>query len=810
MANPALLQKTNGKYLWFCLLGMGFQPEDAARKTNVNVKHINLGPNMFDKPNKDAFYIVTHFLLEKLNPTRLHEAFRGCWPVLNHKADAEFRKLACAWLREIMDETANAAPKVAASIFLSPGGPKFVSLMLNLAKHVMLQEMKTFTTDGSWVPGAAASPASSLDVAVKRLDLVGARFVKAAVAQDRFLHEYQRRAQLLVKSVRDIRAEIANYDELLKRHSSDFVSAGTSLPEKTKLVRSLWSAIDEMLSTTKENQNAVESVLKGDVDQFVLDGTDCGLKIPQRLLQRIEQLPHQLSSGNVYEAGQLNLLSVLELTNLALQLLREERCKVSQVPKRQLSPQHLQEKRQQMARVLPDLHLMRQKISREEMPAIKTAMRELEADWDRKWMDALKDTPLVSFLNEDSVLGFLSPMAPLSFEPAAETTYKSSVFSQYPAKLPDGKPVVNKSQEGGSPSFSKLKSSLPATVERAENSLVTTRPASQANTSLDWLFDTPPSPPRTQPAPPPQASVRKTTPIHSVSVKTKTQILNMECDNLADQFAAAVTTTSPVEGRLKDADLEGLLSTLQGDPFSTRKQLPRTPESLIMDVKSSWRKAIKEDQAEKIRQSLKYDDSITGRLSPLEEPRDLLLSPDPSFQNVPFSDTPVCHKEDLLKSTLSWDNFNSEVPDSSIGTGSSEVYFSLEHETLPELPSCDSLLSSDDDEAEDSKSEVEFVVPSLKTGAKRSPLITPHIGQIDFLDGFSIEDRNKTPECLLSAQSVSGLSKQWPKEPVTPVEALDKVFSLDLDALGTYSPPEKQVYSLPSLITFSPIDDMKH
>lgn len=59
-------------------------------------------------------------------------------------------------------------------------------------------------------------------------------------------------------------------------------------------VRSLWSAIDEMLSTTKDGQNAVECVLKGDVDQFVLDGTDHGFKVPQCLLQRIEQLPHQV------------------------------------------------------------------------------------------------------------------------------------------------------------------------------------------------------------------------------------------------------------------------------------------------------------------------------------------------------------------------------------------------------------------------------------------------------------------------------------------------------------------------------------
>lgn len=36
-----------------------------------------------------------------------------------------------------------------ASLFLSPGGSRFISLMLNLANHVMLQEMKKFTTGRS-------------------------------------------------------------------------------------------------------------------------------------------------------------------------------------------------------------------------------------------------------------------------------------------------------------------------------------------------------------------------------------------------------------------------------------------------------------------------------------------------------------------------------------------------------------------------------------------------------------------------------------------------------------------------------------
>uniref|UniRef100_A0A4W6EHC5 HAUS augmin-like complex, subunit 6 n=1 Tax=Lates calcarifer TaxID=8187 RepID=A0A4W6EHC5_LATCA len=791
--NSTLFQRhLNRKYLWFALLGLGFQPD-----TSASSKHINLGPNMFDKPNKDAFYIVTHFLLEKLNPTRFHEAYRYCWPVLNHKADAEFRKVTCAWLREIMDETANAGSKVVASLFLSPGGPKFISLMLNLASHVMLQEMKTFTTDDSWVPEAAALPASSPDMAVKRLNLITKRFLKTAVDQDHFLQEYQRQAQLLVKSVKDIRAEDTKYDDLLKYNSQKCLDFSK--------VRSLWSTIDEMLSTTKEEQNAVQSVLKGDVDQHILDGTDRALKIPRSLLERIEQLPHQLSSGNVYEAGQLNLLCVLELTNHALQILREERCRVSHAPKPQLSPQHLQEKCQQMARVLQDLHLIRQRISKEEIPEVRSTIRELEAEWDKKWMETLKDTPLISFLNEDPALGFLSPMAPLSFEPAAEACYRSSVFSQYPAKL------LGKHNQITLQSVIKL------------HPVVNTEASSRANTSLDWLFDTPPSPPpkAASPVPPPKASVRKTARVcpKVAPMRTKTQILDMECDNLADQFADAVTTTSPTEGRVKGLDLDGLLSTLHGDPFSTRKQLPRTPESLIKDVKSSWRKAVAEDKAEKIQRSAKYNDSITGRLTPLEEPHNVSLSSNAPSQSVSCSITPavrsppVFQQEALLKSTLSWDTFNIEALDSPSGTGSSAVQFSLDHETLPEMPSCDSLLSLDD-EAMDMKSEEEdeLLIPSLKAQAKQSPLTTAYNqGQTQQAcdDCSFMESRKKTPECLLSGRIVSGLDRDWLMEPAKSVEASDKVFSLDLDTLETPSPPKKQEYSLPKLITFSPIDDRK-
>lgn len=66
-------------------------------------------------------------------------------------------------------------------------------------------------------------------------------------------------------------------------------------------------------------------------------------------------LVFQLSSGNVYQAGQLNLLTVLELTGQALQLLKEERRRVSAGPRPALEPADMQEKCRQLARALPKL-----------------------------------------------------------------------------------------------------------------------------------------------------------------------------------------------------------------------------------------------------------------------------------------------------------------------------------------------------------------------------------------------------------------------------------------------------------------------
>ena len=192
-------------------------------------------------------------------------------------------------------------------------------------------------------------------------------------------------------------------------------------------------------------------------------------------------------------------------------------------------------------------------------------------------------------------------------------------------------------------------------------------------------------------------------------------------------------------------------------------------------MKSSWRKALEEDEAQRLGRVAVVNDSASERLAPLDE---AVESPVPPAAAALLSGiTPVNQQRvSSLKVTQLWDSFLTDAVDS---TG---VHFTLDHETLPELPSCDSLLSLDDE--------------------PQSPRSARHHLTQQLCDSDSVvEGRGQA-----SGHTGSVLDTDWLKEPAKPAESTDKVFSLDLETL----PPQKtQEYSLPKLITFSPIDDMK-
>ncbi|RMC19288.1 hypothetical protein DUI87_03895 [Hirundo rustica rustica] len=72
----------------------------------------------------------------------------------------------------------------------------------------------------------------------------------------------------------------------------------------------------------------------------------------------------------------------------------------------------------------------------------------------------------------------------------------------------------------------------------------------------------------------------------------KDDLLKKARDVLAEEIAKSVISESPDSVKEKGMALDDLISSLSFNPFLTRKQIPRTPENLLTEIRSSWRKAI--------------------------------------------------------------------------------------------------------------------------------------------------------------------------------------------------------------------------
>lgn len=72
----------------------------------------------------------------------------------------------------------------------------------------------------------------------------------------------------------------------------------------------------------------------------------------------------------------------------------------------------------------------------------------------------------------------------------------------------------------------------------------------------------------------------------------KSDPFQKEQDHLAEEVARTVLSDSPQPSMGEEVKLEELIDSLVSNPFLTRSQIPRTPENLISDIRSSWRKAV--------------------------------------------------------------------------------------------------------------------------------------------------------------------------------------------------------------------------
>ena len=86
---------------------------------------------------------IIYFLFSVLDPAECHARFRPCWPVVERKQEADFRRAVSAWYKELQADNKSVLPMVNVSIFQTPGGnKKFVNFVHEFSRFVVLTQIK--------------------------------------------------------------------------------------------------------------------------------------------------------------------------------------------------------------------------------------------------------------------------------------------------------------------------------------------------------------------------------------------------------------------------------------------------------------------------------------------------------------------------------------------------------------------------------------------------------------------------------------------------------------------------------------------
>uniref|UniRef100_A0A8C5LXP5 HAUS augmin like complex subunit 6 n=1 Tax=Leptobrachium leishanense TaxID=445787 RepID=A0A8C5LXP5_9ANUR len=574
------------EYLWLALQALGFDPGSEAALSGKNLLHVTFGVNMFDKPNKDAFDVVFHFLFAKLDATRCKEAFRNCWPLLNKKRDVDFRKTCCDWLKKISEDAGSGFPQVVPSLFLSPGGPKFVHLLYHFVRYVMLQHIRKDADDASsYIAEALQVRIQDPQKALERNNLARQRYLRMLQRENSMIMEYQRKAQI-------------NENVKLDSKSRD---------KKIEEIRGMWKTIMETLKTVEKEVEVVDSVVKGNVDQFCLDGSKITLNIPNTLVTRIETEMHTLQMENVYEAGKVNLITVIQLLNEALKIVKQERHihNSSSVP---LDLHYLAGKAKFETDILTRLINIRNKIKREDLVAIDKIISDSEKDWEKKWKRFLGRSPF----GIHKILELQPTKTSDSFDTASEEF--RNLIDQYALcvtdELSNDAQTEDINRDAGT--LQKYLIDVTGYTPRGRNahSLFGPTPEPKRRLSLNEQDFRTPSPftkegfiqKNLSSAVNKRLSDNRWKSGSSSLAITRTQStsdpISAARQQLAQQVADLIASESPRASGGRGGELEDLIGILSSDPFLSKKEIPRTPENLLSEIRTSWRNAIQSDSSD--------------------------------------------------------------------------------------------------------------------------------------------------------------------------------------------------------------------
>ncbi|XP_074935819.1 HAUS augmin-like complex subunit 6 isoform X1 [Phalacrocorax aristotelis] len=588
------------KHLRLYLRALGFD-------RTAGIRGLQPRKDIFRNRSNSGFHAIVLFLFTKLDPSRAAETFRDCHFLVGGFTNPEFRKKCCKWLKEILKEHRGCFPQVTPSALMVPAGPKFIRLLYRFARHVVVENMK-INSVGTEIPFAEAVELMPKDMymANARCRVAYNKLLQILQKEDFVIQEYEKKAQSLIEEINQIQSEYTALQiQFYKMKQND--ENKNDRTERIQKVRSMWTCIMEMLTSLQKEKAVVDSVLtvlSSGSRRCILDGTNVVVRVPQLLAHRVESHMHQVCIGNVYEAEKLNFLTVIQLLNEALRILRDEHCQAELKQEIQVTERKIMLHR----KALLSLQANRIKIEQQHCVLSESISREQE-DWEVKWKSFLGSLSPLN-LNLDSELGPSEALQAHCFSLAEE--YEDSIFHWPLVSVPDVRDSNH--EKCGEKDDGVLETMMdklmppprcPLPLGISSVPLELSKVSENRDMLIEKSLHMQTCKGEKKPVPLKMLKNGKDKPViskmwenaggHVTQMEPsakKDNLLERARDELAEEVAKRVVSESPQSTEGKEMALEDLISSLAFNPFLTRKQIPRTPENLLTEIRSSWRKAI--------------------------------------------------------------------------------------------------------------------------------------------------------------------------------------------------------------------------
>ena len=221
---------------------------------------------MFDHSNPSGFQQIFHYLLQLLNKDKVNQEFRDCWPILDKKQEADFRRRVASMIKDLQKDHPDELPYCNPSLFQQPGGRKFISFLSKFSTYVL----KCLVRSDEILRKTSPRTRTMRKVCLKNLVNKTERFYDDAVNDQEEIGDIENDA---IETVGVILEKFEQHRITLEQLPAEDAesSADPDLSGKKEQVLETEERARKLFQSLSESFETVNFVVEGGVDKIKLD-----------------------------------------------------------------------------------------------------------------------------------------------------------------------------------------------------------------------------------------------------------------------------------------------------------------------------------------------------------------------------------------------------------------------------------------------------------------------------------------------------------------------------------------------------------